>query len=221
MYRRMMHWATLGLIKTLAEVSDNSIKLAAGRDRQVFDSTLKDTNLAKRLIHLETYCSLFQLVMKHHPVKSADEDQLSALLSACRADPPVLYTLKNVLTFHRFLVSTLIAYASMLSRIYDAEGESKDDVASFSILAHLLSAILNSNALASHLRFLNSNGLLPPPTSTGAEGYYMYAAIHRFGFAKKDRRSRRYRDADGVDKGKDAETKLSMDGDDRTPDVED
>jgi hypothetical protein len=214
MYRRMVHWATLGFIKTLAEVPDDSLKLAGGRN---LDSTLKDPKLAQRLIDLAKFPTLLQSVMARYPNKS-DEDHLSPLLTACQADPPVLYTLKTVRHFHRLLVSTLITYGFMLSRIYD--GESKDDVASFSILARLLSAILNSNALASHLRFLHLNGLLALPTSVGAEGYYMYAAIHGFGFAKKDRRSRKYMDAGGVDKGKNAEMESNMDGDDRTPDEE-
>jgi len=214
MYRRMVHWATLGFIKTLAEVPDDSLKLAGGRN---LDSTLKDPKLAQRLIDLAKFPTLLQSVMARYPNKS-DEDHLSPLLTACQADPPVLYTLKTVRHFHRLLVSTLITYGFMLSRIYD--GESKDDVASFSILARLLSAILNSNALASHLRFLHLNGLLALPTSIGAEGYYMYAAIHGFGFAKKDRRSRKYMDAGGVDKGKNAEMESNMDGDDRTPDEE-
>lgn len=87
--------------------------------------------------------------------------------------------------------------------------------------------------MASHLHFLNLNGLLPRPTSAVAKGYYNYAAIHGFGFAKNDRRSKKYRaeidegkdvnaetelKADEGDENHEAETELDMDGGDKNPD---
>lgn len=86
MYYRMTHWATLGLIKDLAQVSNSTINWAArGRNApQMFDCK-HDPRLASHLVGLaerhEGSSTLLQTVMAYHPDRTAVKDQLPALLS--------------------------------------------------------------------------------------------------------------------------------------------
>ena len=216
----MTHWATLGLIKTLAEASDSSIILAARRPNahKVFGRCKPDSRLANRLVGLAERngdsATLLESVAEHHPDRTV-KDKLSVLLSKCQVDPPVLYTWDTVLSFHHLLVATLIAYGTSLVYIHDAEDQKKQEYWNLtSILARLLSTILNSNAFANHLHFLHLNGMLPLPTSAAAEGYYSFAATYDFGLAKNDRRSKKYKAEGAEDGGADAEIEPNTDGGD-------
>ena len=235
MYYRMTHWATLGLIKNLAEVQDRSIIRAADWHTALkFFNCQGDSRLARRLMHLEKLredggqsFAFLEKVMTYHPNPAA-ENKLSVLLSKCRVDSesPVLYTQDTVLEFQRLLVATLIAYGSSLTRIYDAtDAQTKQEFGNLvSVLALLLSTIVNSNAFACHLHFLNSNGLLPLPTFAAFGAYYDFAATCGFGLAKKDPRHKNHMggsvnaetepNADGGGESREAEM---GDGDDDDP----
>jgi hypothetical protein len=227
MYHRMTHWATLGFIKILADMSDGAIESAA-LAQPTFSEAQHDPSLAKRLNHLAQHydtSSFLQTVMAYHPNATASKDQLSTLLSKCRDVARVIYTQETVIEFQHLLTATLVAYGSMLACIYSAKGGDKKKFASsFSVIARLLSTILNSNALASHLRFLNSNALLSLPSSALVKAYNNFAMTHHFGLANNDRRRKKYMAT--VGSNSDASTgggvdALNMDEGDGTHDAED
>lgn len=229
MYQRMTHWATLGFIKSLAEVSDGSIELAVQNDPTFFEAIKPDPRLASRLNTMAERhgsSSFLETVMACHPNATASEGQLSALLSECRGVAPVIYTQKTVVSIQHLLVATLVAYGSMLACIYSAKGEDRKKFASsFSIIARLLSTILNSQALASHLQFLNSNALLSLPSSALVKAYNNYAVTYHFGLADTDPRRKKYESREGGDAsaggGVDAATVPNTDEGDGTLDPED
>jgi len=229
MYQRMTHWATLGFIKSLAEVSDGSIELAARADPTFFEAAEPDQRLANRLITLAERhgsSSFLETVMACHPNATASKDRLPALLSECRGVAPVIHTPKTVVNIQHLVVATLVAYGSMLAGIYGAKGEERKKFASsFSIIARLLSTILNSTALARHLRFLNSNALLSLPSSALVKAYNNYATTYHFGLADTDPRRKKYEAREGGDAsaggGVDAATVPNTDEGDGTHDAED
>jgi len=191
MYRRMTHWSTLGLIRSLARISDDQLKEAAEDQRDsvdVFDGkpdyrlAIRLSSLAKRYDESPT---AIEAIMAYHP--TAAEDKLSGLLSHCHEDPPVLYTQDTVEDFHHLIVAIFIAQGSVLARIFDALGDDRVVLGTtFTILARLLSTILNSKAMTRHLRLLKRYDLLKLPTSTATELYRDYAKKNRFGFGQTD-----------------------------------
>jgi len=210
MYRRMTHWSTLGLIRSLAWISDDQLKEAAEDQRDsvdVFDGkpdyrlAIRLSSLAKRYDERPT---AIEAIMAYHP--TATEDKLSGLLSRCHEDPPVLYTQDTVEDFHHLIVAIFIAYGSVLARIFDAVGNERLVLGTtFTILARLLSTILNSKAMTRHLHLLKRYDLLKLPTSTATELYRDYAKKNRFGFGQTDDRDsrRNLKTEPKVDEGED------------------
>lgn len=80
----------------------------------------------------------------------------------------ILWNQHLCLEFHRLIIVTTIAYThqlKQLSRECDAnkQNETKGRLAQVAYFAHLLSAIVQSNAFISHLQFLDWMGLLQRP----------------------------------------------------------
>lgn len=226
MYRQMTHWATLGLIRTLALISDDQLKSAVQFQRDspdVFDGK-PDSRLASSLISLvkrydQTVPSALEAILAYHPTAPKE---LSDLLSQCHEESPVLYTQNTVEDFHHLLVASLIAYGSLLARIFDADGgtERLQLGTTVSVFARFLSTIVNSKAMTRHLRLLNLDDLLKLPTSTATKLYRDFAMKNRFGFGQTDDRGNK--DRPKREKGDaDAGTGPKVDGNEETPDEED
>jgi hypothetical protein len=74
----------------------------------------------------------------------------------------------------------------VVGRIFDAVGDERVGLGTtFTILAWLLSTILNSKAMTRHLQLLNSYDLLKLPTSTATKLYRDYAKKNASGSARQ------------------------------------
>jgi hypothetical protein len=92
-YQRMTHGSTLGLIRSLAQISDVQLKEAAEAQTvslDVFDGK-PDYRLAIRLSSLakcyDERPTAIEAMMVYHPM--ATDNKLSGLLSHCHEEPPV------------------------------------------------------------------------------------------------------------------------------------
>jgi len=173
MYRRMTHWATLGLIRLLAGISDIQLEAAAQAHRgspDVFDGK-PDPRLANCLNGLaeryDEHPTALEAMMAYHP--TAAKDKLSNLLSQCQQESPVLYTQNTVVNFHHLLVATLIAYGSVLARIFDADGGLER-----SQLGTTFSVRTCPVALYNPQFEINGQALAPPESRRLAEAAHFY-----------------------------------------------
>ena len=186
LHRRMNHWAAVQLISDLASLES----LDGQRDWLPLPpggvpNARSDSRLAAEVIALRP---VLHIVMSNYPVEHPTEvPKLEKLMSECRklssTLKPTLYTPDTRFDFHRLLVTLLVGYTKSLQVLY-SENQQRGDmqqVGEFvNLYARPLLAILNSNAMKSHLEVLDFNDFLHPPSTSRLENSISYSTKHGF-----------------------------------------
>ena len=167
------HWAVVGIICHLALAPREALL-----HMEVQPSTRVDRRLAMNLLALDEIAALdgpVSYYQRSSPIKKAS-DSIPHLLRACKDSRP-LYTRDTAFDFHRLLVGTLLAYASLLERYGTMRSERAQIDQQLALSSSLLRVILFSDAFDCHIRSLvqTSPPILSLPMSDRIDNYVNFA----------------------------------------------
>ena len=149
MRSRVSHWAVVGIICNLALAPHETLLRM-----KVQPSTQADKRLAMNLMALNNVSGLDGPLSYYQPPYANEDASISCLLRACEDSRP-LYTKDTAIDFHRLLVGTLLAYASLVEGYYKASPTERAQIDKhLSISGTLLRLVLYSDAFDCHMKSL-------------------------------------------------------------------
>ena len=168
------HWAVVGIMSYLA-LAPHEVLL----HMEMQLSTWVDKRLVMNLLALDEIAVLDSLMSYYQcssPIKKTS-DPIPHLLHACKDSQP-LYTRDTAINFHRLLVGTLLAYASLLECYGTMCAERAKIVQQLALSSSLLCLILFSDVFDCHIMSLVQIDppILSLPMSDHIDNYVNFAS---------------------------------------------
>ena len=171
MRMRVSHWAVVCIISHLCLAPHEALL-----HMKVQPSIQADGRLVKNLLALDDIRCLDGPLSYYQRQYANGDTSIPHLLRACRDSQP-LYTWDTAINFHRLLVGTLLAYASLLEDYRTRHAERAQIDKQLCLYGSLLDVILFSDAFDCHIRSLVQANppMLSLPMSDQIDHYVEFA----------------------------------------------